>query len=87
MSQVFLIAGIALLVAGLALGLPAWRSWQARAAADRNAERYLAWRGRGDRTAPETATRMSYGEQRRLVMAVALAVMGGVALVIGLTTG
>jgi hypothetical protein len=30
---------------------------------------------------------MSADEQRRLVMAVALAVMGGVALVIGLTTG
>jgi hypothetical protein len=87
MSQVFIVAGIALLVAGLAVGLPAWRAWQVRSAADRNADRYVAWRGRGDRTAPETGTRMSSGEQRRMVVAVALAVMGGVALVIGLTTG
>jgi hypothetical protein len=86
-SQVFLFAGIALLVAGVAVGLPAWRAWQARAAADRNAERYAAWRGHGDRTAPETETRMSPDEQRRIVLAIALAVIGGVALVIGLTSG
>ena len=34
---------------GLAIGLPAWRSWQTRAASERNTERYLAWRGRADR--------------------------------------
>ena len=28
MSQVLLVAGIALLVTGVVVGLPAWRSWQ-----------------------------------------------------------
>jgi uncharacterized membrane protein YphA (DoxX/SURF4 family) len=87
MSQLFLVAGIALLVAGIAVGLPAWRAWQARVDAHRHAERYAAWRGRGDRTAPETGTRMSSDELRRIVVAIALAVIGGVALIIGLTTG
>ena len=87
MSQVLLIAGIALVVAGIAIGVPAWRAWQARVAADRNAERYVAWRGRGDRAAPEAATPMPAAEQRRVAVAVALGVLGAVALVIGLTTG
>jgi hypothetical protein len=87
MSQVLLVAGLALVVAGLAVGLPAWRSWQARAAADRNAERYLAWRGRGDRSAPDASIPMTATEQRRVVVAVAIGVLGGIAVVIGLTAG
>jgi hypothetical protein len=87
MSQVLLLAGIALLVAGLAVGLPAWRSWQARVAAERNAERYVAWRGRGDRSAPDPSPPMTAAEQRRVAVAVAIGVLGGIALVIGLTAG
>jgi hypothetical protein len=87
MSRAILVGGIALVVAGLAVGLPAWRSWQARTAADRNAERYLAWRGRADRSAPGPTPPMTAAEQRRMAVGIGLAVLGGIALVIGLTTG
>jgi hypothetical protein len=87
MSQLLLLAGFALPMAGLAIGLPAWRSWQARVATERNAARYVAWRGRGDPTAPEPSPRMTAAEQRRIAVAVGLAVLGAMALVIGLTTG
>jgi hypothetical protein len=87
MSQVLVIAGIALLVAGLALGLPAWRSWQARIAIERNAARYVAWRGRGDRASADADAPMTGAEQRRLIIAVVLLVLGGASLLIGLTSG
>jgi hypothetical protein len=85
MSQVLIVVGIALVVGGLAAGLPAWRSWQGRIAAERNADRYAAWRGRADRSAPPTSTPMTSGEQRGLILAVGLGVLGAVALVIGLS--
>jgi hypothetical protein len=87
MNQAILVAGVALMVAGLVIGIPAWRSWQGRVAVERNAERYLAWRGRADRSAPDPSPRMTGAEQRRVVVGLALGVLGAIALVIGLTTG
>jgi len=66
------------LIAGVAaylVGVPAWMSWQARRRRDRNAERYLAWRGRADRRAADD--RPSESERWRLWIGVAL---GAVAL-------
>lgn len=72
------------IVAGVAaylVGWPAWNGYRAREARDENAERYLAWRGRADRT-PRATTRegMTGEERRRIYAAIALAV----AAVIGL---
>ena len=69
---------------GLAVGLPAWRSWQARAAADRNAERYLAWRGRGDRPPASPGQGMTAAERRRIGAGAGLGMVALVCLVIGL---
>jgi len=72
---------------GLAIGLPAWRSWQTRVAADRNAERYLAWRGRGDRSVPESGQPMSVAERRRMLIGAGLGLVAIGCLIIGLWTG
>jgi len=84
-STAFLVAAFVAGAAGAFIGLPAWRSWQARAAADRNTERYLAWRGRADRSAPE-AEKMTPAERRRIVVGAAFGVVAIACLVIGLTT-
>jgi hypothetical protein len=86
-SQLVLIGGVIQLLAGIALGFSAWRSWQARIATERNAERYAAWRGRGDRSAPDARVPLSGAEQRRLVIAIVLVVLGAVTMVIGLSAG
>lgn len=86
MSWFFVAIGIAAGSAGLAIGLPAWRTWQARVAQDRNAERYLAWRGRGDRSESETAQRMTTDERRRIGLAAGLVAVAIACLVIGLST-
>jgi hypothetical protein len=71
---------------GLAIGLPAWRSWQARAASDRNTERYLAWRGRADRATAEPGQGMTVNERRRIAVGAALGIVAIVCLVIGLSS-
>lgn len=66
------LAGATLAAAGAALiGVPAWTAVRARRRRDLNAERYLAWRGRADRSAPERAA--PRGERWRLWIAAALA--------------
>jgi hypothetical protein len=59
-------------VAGLTaylVGWPAWQRYRQRETRDENAERYLAWRGRADRT-PRTTTREGMtGEERRRMYA------------------
>ena len=72
---------------GLAIGLPAWRSWQTRAAADRNAERYLTWRGRGDRSSSSSSQRMTLAERRRIPAGAVLGMIALASLVIGLWAG
>ncbi len=86
MSVAFLVAALVAGGAGLAIGLPAWRTWQARAVTDRNAERYLAWRGRADRS-PAGAQEMTSGERRRIITGAVLVVVAIACLIIGLTSG
>lgn len=72
------------IVAGVAaylVGWPAWNGYRAREARDENAERYLAWRGRADRT-PRATTRegMTGEERRRIYAAIALALVAVIGL-------
>ncbi len=71
---------------GLAVGLPAWRSWQARAAGERNTERYLAWRGRADRSATGPGQAMTVAERRRIAVGAGLGIVALACLVIGLSS-
>jgi hypothetical protein len=84
-NTAFLAAALVAGAAGAVIGLPAWRGWQARSAADRNTERYLAWRGRADRSAPG-AQQMTSVERWRIAVGAALVVVAIACLVIGLTT-
>jgi hypothetical protein len=72
------------IVAGVAAYLVGWTAWvgyQARETRDRNAERYLQWRGRADRR-PSSSTRegMTIDARRRIYGGAALAVLAVVAL-------
>jgi hypothetical protein len=71
---------------GLGIGLPAWRSWQGRAAAERNTERYLAWRGRADRPAAGPGQGMTVLERRRMAVGAGLGIVALICLVIGLSS-
>jgi hypothetical protein len=69
-------------VAAYLVGWPAWRGYRSREARDDNTERYLAWRGRADRTPrASTAEGMTGEERRRIYVGAALAIAGAVALV------
>ena len=78
----WLALAIAAGVAAYLVGWPAWIGYRAREARDDNAERYLAWRGRADRT-PRTTTRegMTGDERRRISIGAGLAVVAVIALV------
>ena len=69
-------------VAAAVVGWPAWQGYRSRESRDDNAERYLAWRGRADRT-PRTTTRegMTGEERRRITAGAALALLAVIALV------
>lgn len=86
MTWAFVAIALASGAAGLAVGLPAWRSWQARAARGRNAERYLAWRGRADRPDPEGQS-MTSAERRRIAAGASFMAVAIVCLVVGLAAG
>jgi hypothetical protein len=86
MTWPLILAAVAAGGLGLAIGLPAWRSWRSRASRDRNTERYLAWRGRADRTEPN-AQELSPAERRRIVLGAILGVVAVACLVIGLSAG
>jgi hypothetical protein len=79
------IAWLALALIGFVVAyLVGWRAWEAyrsREQRDDNTERYLAWRGRADRT-PRASTRegMTGEERRRIYAGVALAVGAALAL-------
>jgi hypothetical protein len=79
----WLAAAIGAGVAAYAVGWPAWRSYRARETRDDNAERYLAWRGRGPRGARASTREGMTGEERRRIVAGAalagLAVIGLIA--------
>jgi hypothetical protein len=86
MTWAFLATALVSGAVGLAVGLPAWRSWQARAASGRNAERYLAWRGRGDRPEPDGQS-MTSAERGRIAAGAVLGAIALACLVIGLAAG
>jgi hypothetical protein len=74
----------ALLAAGGAYlaGWPAWSAYRARDARDLNTERYLAWRGRADRTGGGSMREGMTGEERRrLWLAAALGTVAAACLV------
>ena len=79
------IAWLALSLVGFVVaylvGWPAWDAYRSREQRDDNTERYLAWRGRADRT-PRASTRegMTGEERRRIYAGVALAVGAALAL-------
>ena len=68
-------------VAAYLVGWPAWEGYRSRESRDDNTERYLAWRGRADRT-PRASTRegMTGEERRRIGVGAALAIAGALAL-------
>lgn len=79
------IAWLAIAVAGFVgaylVGWPAWQAYRSREQRDDNTERYLAWRGRADRT-PRASTRegMTAEERRRIYAGAAFAIVGALAL-------
>ena len=77
----WLAIAIAGFVAAYLVGWPAWESYRSREHRDDNTERYLAWRGRADRT-PRASTRegMTNEERRRIYTGAALAVGAALAL-------
>jgi hypothetical protein len=81
MAWLWLIGTLGFAGAGYLLGWPAWRGYRAREARDLNAERYLAWRGRADRTAPSGREGMTGEERRRLWIAGVMGVAAAVCLV------
>lgn len=75
MVWVWLIGSVASAAAAYLVGWPAWTGYRRREARDLNAERYLAWRGRADRTGrASTSEGMTGEERRRLWIAGALGV-------------
>ena len=69
MALLWLIGSLGFGGAAYLVGWPAWSGYRAREARDLNAERYLAWRGRADRTAPSVREGMTGEERRRLSIA------------------
>jgi hypothetical protein len=81
-ALVWLGLAIAAAAGAYLLWRPAWTAYQAREARDRNAERYLAWRGKAPpRGAASTGEGMTGEERRRIYGAVALAAFAVVAIV------
>ena len=78
---VWLALAIVGFVAAYLVGWPAWEAYRSREQRDDNTERYLAWRGRADRT-PRASTRegMTREERRRIYGGAALAIGGAIAL-------
>jgi hypothetical protein len=79
-----LLLGAVLAGAGAYLvGWPAWTGYRQREARDLNAERYLAWRGRGSPPGSGSLReRMTGAERRNLLLAAALSLVA-VACLIG----
>ena len=80
-SIAWLVVALAGLVGAYLVGWSAWESYRSREQRDDNTERYLAWRGRADRT-PRVSTRegMTSDERRRIFAGAALGVVGVLAL-------
>ena len=78
----WLAVAIAAAAAAYLVGWPAWIGYRSRESRDDNTERYLAWRGRADRT-PRSSTRegMTGEERRRIYVGAGLAVVAVIGLV------
>ena len=85
---VFLVAGVAAL-AGVVIGLPAWRTYQSRQAMQLEEDRYLEWRGRArpPGAASSSSSAMTARERWRIVAGVGLGIVAVACLVIGLSAG
>jgi hypothetical protein len=81
MAWLWLIGTLGFGGAAYLVGWPAWNGYRARESRDLNAERYLAWRGRADRTSPGNREGVTGEERRRLRIAAALGVAALVCLV------
>jgi hypothetical protein len=81
MAWLWLVGTLGFGGAAYLVGWPAWIGYRSREARDLNAERYLAWRGRADRTAVSAREGPTGEERRRLWMAGALVVAALVCLV------
>lgn len=66
-SWLWLGGAVVAAVGSYVAGWPAWNAARERGTRDMNAERYLAWRGRADRS-PST-TGMNQRDRQRLVVA------------------
>ncbi len=77
----WLVVAIAAGIAAYLVGWPAWLGYRSRETRDLNAERYLQWRGRADRS-PRASIRegMTNEERRRIYAGGALAVGSVIAL-------
>jgi hypothetical protein len=74
--------GLALVggVAAYLVGWPAWEQYRSRAARDRNADRYLAWRGRARSGSPAASEGMTREERRRIYAGAGLAIAAALSL-------
>jgi hypothetical protein len=81
MGWLWLLGAVVLGGAAYAAGWPAWTSYRSRESRDLNTERYLAWRGRADRTGASSSEGMTGEERRRLWIAAALGAVALFALV------
>ena len=78
----WLAVAIAAGVAAYLVAWPAWISYRAREARDRNADRYLAWRGRASRPSSVPTSEGMTGEERRKVISGAALAIGAVAALV-----
>ena len=78
------------IVAGVAaylLGWPAWLGYRSRETRDANAERYLQWRGRADRSSRASTREGMTGEERRRIYAGATLAVGSVVALLAFFAG
>ncbi|HEX3218434.1 MAG TPA: hypothetical protein VHU77_00150 [Candidatus Limnocylindria bacterium] len=69
MTWLFLLAAAVCAAAAYYVGWPAWTAYRQREARDLNAERYLAWRGRGSSPTGSPRERPTAAERRQLWLA------------------
>lgn len=74
MPWLFLLLAIVFAAAAYRVGWPAWTAYRQREARDLNAERYLAWRGRGAPAGASVREGRTAVERRNVILAGALAV-------------
>lgn len=77
---VWLGLAIAGAVAAYLVGWPAWEQYRSREARDRNADRYLAWRGRARTGSAPASEGMTGEERRRIYIGAGLAVAAALSL-------